>query len=530
MASGQVIDLISSDDEATSKRCPPPKSVFKPSTGNARKFLYLSDDFDSTHTEHAWAAESLPKRRKLGPPEKKNELPGLAPTNRTNGGLSTKTCLRDTKKQTIGWINSDDEDPIIFTSSSHQQTARLPASITTLDQPQIESDNSDDSFPDDILSAPVPRNKVSNLSERTAALLASLSEQTSRQTNKRKGSSEMAGKDERSLSRSSTQGAGSDTRVSAVEAQARDPRVPKRFKLTEEERIAKVAQNEREKEARAKERENARAANREEKAKGKGKEKERKRLEREAKEKEKQIAAELAEVNKAKIDKKDSTVEMIVDLPVSLDGQTVITQTKEFLKNIEVDTTLYQSPVANMIKWRRKMKAKWNIELERWEPLQHMQIEDEKHVMCLLPAKEFVSLVMSRGDEDIDMHLAKLKSTHPGCIPIYLIEGLHAFLRKNKTAENRAYQAKVLNQSNPDSVPSCSQQAKRKKLTEEPVDEDKIEDALLRLQVMNECLVHHAAAPVETAEWITHFTQHISTIPYRYVLLLPQYHPASQFG
>ncbi len=518
MASGHVIDLISSDDEATSKRCPPPKSVFKPSTGNARKFLYPSHNFNCTHTEHDWDAENPPKRRKLGPPEKNHELPVLAPPSRKTGGLSSKTCLRDIKKQTTGWIDSDDEDPIVYASSSHQQTARVPVPITTLDQPQIESDNSDDSLPDDILTAPVTQNKVSNLSERTAVLLASLSEQTSRQTNKRKGSSEKAGKDNRSVSRSSTQGTASDTRLSAVEGQAKDPSGPKRYKLTEEERIAKVAQNEREKEARAKERESARAAKREQKAMGKEKEKERKRLEREAKEKEKQIAAELAEVNKAKIDKKDSTVEMIVDLPTSLDGQTVITQTKEFLKNVEVDTTLYQSPVANMIKWRRKMKAKWNLELERWEPLQHMQIEEEKHVMCLLPAKEFASLAMSPGDEDIDIHVAKLKSAHPGCIPIYLIEGLHAFLRRIKTAENRAYQAKVLNQSNPDSAPSCSQQAKRKKSTEEPVDEDKVEDALLRLQVMNECLVHHAAAPVETAEWITHFTQHISTIPYRYVL------------
>ncbi|KAM0802972.1 ERCC4 domain-containing protein, partial [Usnea florida] len=253
----------------------------------------------------------------------------------------------------------------------------------------------------------------------------------------------------------------------------------------------------------------------EQKAKEKEEEKEKKRLEKEEKAKEKRIAADLAEVNKSKLDKKDSTPEMIVDLPASIDGQSVDTQIRQFLRNLGVDATLYQSHVPNVIRWRRKMKAKWNPELNHWEPLEHMRIENEKHVMCIMSAKEFVALAMVQLDgQDVETHVAKVKSAYEDCIPIYMIEGLQVWMRKNRTAENRAYQAKVLNQAQSDQAPSGSQ-AKRKKAPVEIVDEDVIEDALLRLQVMNGCLVHHTTTSIETAEWVANFTQHISTIPYR---------------
>ena len=48
--------------------------------------------------------------------------------------------------------------------------------------------------------------------------------------------------------------------------------------------------------------------------------------------------------------------------------------------------------------------------------------------------------------ENIDRHVSSLRSRYRDCKPIYLIEGLEAFLRKNKTIKNRAYAAAVLSQ------------------------------------------------------------------------------------
>jgi crossover junction endonuclease EME1 len=119
---------------------------------------------------------------------------------------------------------------------------------------------------------------------------------------------------------------------------------------------------------------------------------------------------------------------------------------------------------------------------------------------------------------DIDTHVLRLKSKFEGCSPIYLIEGLGAWMRKNNNIRNRAFQAAVLyqgdeniNQNDPQGGGS-----RRKKLVQQYVDADMIEDALLRVQVVHKCLIHHTATAVKTAEWVSNFTQHISTIPYRY--------------
>ena len=80
----------------------------------------------------------------------------------------------------------------------------------------------------------------------------------------------------------------------------------------------------------------------------------------------------------------------------------------------------------------------------------------------------------------------------------------------------------MLNQANADDVEvSCRyhRPSRRRKAAEVYVDEDLIEDALLRLQIMNNCLVHHTATTFESAEWVANFTQHISQIPYRRVRL-----------
>ncbi len=118
--------------------------------------------------------------------------------------------------------------------------------------------------------------------------------------------------------------------------------------------------------------------------------------------------------------------------------------------------------------------------------------------------------------QDLETHVLRLKSTHDDLSPIYLIEGLETWMRKNKNIRNRAYQAAVLRQTDGPGIGApTAGPSKRKKPAAEYIDEDMVEDALLRLQVMHGCLIHHTAVPVETAEWVANFTQHISTIPYR---------------
>ena len=512
MGRADIIDLLSTDDEA------------QPQTLNAdhprlpaSSFVYPKD-IDSTGLPQR---ES--KRRKLSPSSSPvgdvfaNSQP---PVNVSLHPLP-KPRAQDRTEGLEKWTAIDGSDPIVFTSSATAGAVVLRTNRRRSSSPV--SEHSDDSLPDDLLSAPVQESSMASaLSQRTATLLASLSRpprgvkpfNTRKQT-----SSEVPGRGENGPHRA-IDGGEEIARKGRPNRPAGESRAQPRSKLTEEEKAARERDREREKAAKAREKENTKIASKEQKARGREEDQERKRILKEEKAREKRIAADLAEVNRSKLDKKDSTPEMIVDLPASIDGQSVDTQIREFLKNLGVDATLYQSPLPNVVRWRRKMKARWNADLDHWEPMERMEIHEEQHIMCIMSAKDFVALATahSRG-EDIDTHVMRLKNAYEGCIPIYLVEGLQNWMRKNKTAENRAYQDRVnlLSQSNTDEVPTASQKAsKKKKPVSGFVDEDMIEDALLRLQVMNGCLVHHTNTSVETAEWVANFTQHISTIPYRY--------------
>jgi crossover junction endonuclease EME1 len=88
-------------------------------------------------------------------------------------------------------------------------------------------------------------------------------------------------------------------------------------------------------------------------------------------------------------------------------------------------------------------------------------------------------------------------------------------MRKNKNVKKRQFNAAV--NSHLGQELSSTAARKRKRKEPEYVDEDMIEDALLRLQVVHGALIHHTGIKIQTAEWIITFTQHISTIPYRLV-------------
>ncbi|KAN0120013.1 ERCC4 domain containing protein [Hyaloscypha variabilis] len=241
-------------------------------------------------------------------------------------------------------------------------------------------------------------------------------------------------------------------------------------------------------------------------------EKEQKRFAREQKVRDKEKAAEMAKVNTLRTDKKVSAPEMIVDIPSCL-NEKLAEQARNFLTPLQIEHSDWGSSLP-VIKWRRKVIAEWNDDMGHWEPVT-LRIKTEKHVMCILSAKEFVDLAMADGGQDLDAHVLRLKAKFESSEIIYMIEGLVGWMRKNRNVKNRQFTAAVRSHlSQEDQAPTASQRSKKKK-EQEYVDEDRIEDALLKLQVIHNTLIHHTATQIETAEWIVAFTQHISTVPYK---------------
>ncbi|KAI0136858.1 ERCC4 domain-containing protein [Xylariales sp. AK1849] len=248
------------------------------------------------------------------------------------------------------------------------------------------------------------------------------------------------------------------------------------------------------------------------KAEAREAEQERKRIEKERAKEQKAMEKEqnkaLAEVNKVRTDKKVSTPEMIVDLPLSL-APGISLQVRTLLEDLNVQHGTWQSPIDHVVKWRRKVESVWNDDLGIWEPIP-LRIKAENHILVIITAAEFVKLALGIEGVDLEAHVLEMKVKFPGNTFIYLIEGLPAWSRKNRSVRNRQFQSAVRN----DAAPSSSQ-ARRRNAQHEIVDEDAVEEALISLQVDHDVLVHETNVPVETAQWISVFTQHISTIPYR---------------
>ena len=270
------------------------------------------------------------------------------------------------------------------------------------------------------------------------------------------------------------------------------------------------------------------AKEKEEKAAARDADKERKKVEKErAKEekaRDKAKAAAMAEVNKIRTDKKVSTPEMIVDLPTTLD-ETVKLQAEALLRDLDVHSTSWPSPVEKVVKWRRKVCSRYNEDLSHWEPIPE-RIDHENYAMVIIPATEFVALVLGEENASLESHVLRMKRHFPNDTIIYLLEGLDLWLRKNRNVRNRQFVSAVRSnleptpEQPPPPPPSAQpqQQQRRKRKPSAPqtyINEESIEDSLLQLQVLHNLLIHHTAIPLETARWIAVFTQHISTVPYR---------------
>lgn len=243
------------------------------------------------------------------------------------------------------------------------------------------------------------------------------------------------------------------------------------------------------------------------KAASKEVEKEKKRREREeakqAKLREKERNAALAEVNKLRTDKKVSTPEMMVDIPSSL-NITTKTQLEAILEPLDVQFTTWESPVENVVKWRRKVRSRFNEDVGIWEPIP-LRIQEEKHALVIMSATDFVTLAV---EDELEAHITRMQENFANHHIIYLLEGLVPWQRKNRNIRNRQFTSGVRAQE-------TQSNRRRNTVTEGYVPEETIEDALLQLQLMHDVLIHHTITPLETANWVAVFTQHVSTIPYR---------------
>ncbi|KAK6345362.1 hypothetical protein TWF718_007279 [Orbilia javanica] len=261
-----------------------------------------------------------------------------------------------------------------------------------------------------------------------------------------------------------------------------------------------------EKAARAAERDATRAA----KAAEKEAQREQKRAEREAKALQRSESQAISSANKLNNSYLKTTGEMIVNISSDFYASPTGIQLRALLTEIKVESHApFDSPVPNIIKWRRVITSEWDPQRDIFIPVPR-NIQNENHILTVIQAKEFVAL--TNAPEELDAFIARIKTAYPACKPIVLIEGLTKLVNKSKSSQSRAYAAQVRNRMREDG----GQETVRLDKAAHAVDEDKVEDALLKLQVIHGCLLCHTQDGTYTAESVGYYTQHISQIPYKH--------------
>ncbi|KAJ5496692.1 hypothetical protein N7463_008679 [Penicillium fimorum] len=548
----EIIDLISSDPPTQPKPQPPKlrQSAQLPSRGPSHQLNPISSDpFDTSLFDYEDIFDKPAKKRRVSDEDtsslRKSTTPNepRAPASAAEPWFSISDDDFDlppvnaTAQNKPSQSRVEESDPIVFTSSAPaplpkpQSCKSRKSHLSTRDIIALDDDDTlTDLMPPpssfrvrsdiDEFSDPFALPEFSDLLKKTTSSTPIFSESTARLLS-RLDEEHISGPKAKSATRKKT-----GTRLESTAAGTLsdddddiDEPVAPRKTAKKTSKVTPV-----EKEAKAKAREETKLQRERERQL----EKDRKLKLKEEKAKEKQRAADIASVNKLKVNKKDSTPEMIIDMATSLEDSSVGTQTVEFMKRLGVQHTYFTSPIPNVVKWRRKMNATYNRTLRHWEPCSPF-IQNEDHVLCLLPAQQFINMVTTPPDdsnserETLELHVLRIKSAYPDCKPIYLIEGLTALMRKNTNARNRAFQAEVLRQLAETTAPTQKEQttarrARKPKKTPDTtplVDDETVEDALLELQVTHSCLIHHTTTPPDSAEWIKNFTEHISTVPYR---------------
>lgn len=557
----EVIELLSSSSPPPTLPNPPPVPSLVASTSVLHEpFDFRSDDFDETGSIE-FKIDRPSKRQRLSP-----EPSFYAPLRSRGLGKGPRPELPvDLLSDDDPWPDSGATNAVLSNSNKAQGAKgevydELTFSSSAPELRHIETwkptasrrlcldDSEDDLLEDVLLSLSQPTKSALDdkdhgdlYSHRTANLLADLTQGSDKGKEKKVNSRPPKPKSSDPGSKRTSAADGlDDIESSSSPAKVRTSRSAR---ISDDQKTRKAAE---------------RAAARAEKEAAKEAEKESKRLDRERKAQEKQKAADLAEVNKSKTGKKDATPELILDMSSFLKGTSVGNQVEQYMKNVHVEVNYFDEEVnltenaaeqdlyGNVVTWRRKVRAAYNDEEGMWEPTSQTHIAKEKHVLVHLPAVEFGAMIggskptspalqpptETEMKANLDAHVASLRRRFQDCIPIYLVEGLEAWIKRNANAKNRAYTAAVRAQmleidagsgSSSNVPPSRTQtkSRKRKKAATDSLDlsfitSDVVEDLLLHLQLAHQpILIHHTTSPATTASQISALTQHLSTRPYR---------------
>lgn len=160
------------------------------------------------------------------------------------------------------------------------------------------------------------------------------------------------------------------------------------------------------------------------------------------------------------------------------------------------------------VRFKRKVRSRYDPVQKWWEPLDEEICISEPTLVMVAAGEQILGAVKDGSLADrIQMNVPD----HPQTQRLLLMIGLDAHLRHLRSQANRAFAAGVRQQIQGQGTASVTI----------PHDQasDKIERALLQLQLRHRCHVVRAVTVEEAAEWLYAIASDVSFRPYKYVSL-----------
>lgn len=218
--------------------------------------------------------------------------------------------------------------------------------------------------------------------------------------------------------------------------------------------------------------------------------------------------------------KKEASKDMMVDIDVGVLNRVGFGALIENLRQQDCQVSMQSHPVADTILWRRRTRALWSTEEDRWVPLDAEQIIPENFVVSVFTGDEFAHKL---GSDSITTHLAQLRSGFPKRGITFLITGLNDYRRRKKTTVSASFQDQVRQQAYGAAPAGPPRQPRGATIViggqvvsvNDLPSAAELEQELLRLQVVEKIKIIECTDAEEAIDFIIGLTTEIAMIPHK---------------
>lgn len=186
------------------------------------------------------------------------------------------------------------------------------------------------------------------------------------------------------------------------------------------------------------------------------------------------------------------------------------------MEPLGIDTREWTSCLHDTIKFVRKVKGEWDEEAGLFRPCDEYR-RDEEWIIHWMKAEKFVDLaVFDETGMALQFHLGRIRESVSGASMLLVLEGLGTLLSRAKNARGRVHDAAVRTQ-----LGENSRTKRDERLLE--LDSEKVEEALIEMQLVHEIRIIQTSSPADSAEWISILAADIASIPYRSPPYTPEF-------